>query len=39
MKFNCDPAAALRAAKRIKILLLDVDGVLTGGYLPSSGPE
>ena len=38
---NCVPASVIAAAKKIKLLLLDVDGVLTDGrlYYGNSGEE
>jgi len=41
MKFNQDPAQLKLAANNIKLLLLDVDGVLTDGrlYFTNSGEE
>ena len=41
MKYNCDSEQAINAAKQIKLLLLDVDGILTDGrlYFSNSGEE
>lgn len=41
MKFNTDPESVKGAAAQIKLLLLDVDGVLTDGrlYFSNSGEE
>lgn len=41
MKFNCESDDATNAAKAIKLLLLDVDGILTDGslYFSNSGEE
>jgi 3-deoxy-D-manno-octulosonate 8-phosphate phosphatase (KDO 8-P phosphatase) len=41
MKFNSDPVSVEAAAAKIKLLLLDVDGVLTDGrlFFSSSGEE
>jgi 3-deoxy-D-manno-octulosonate 8-phosphate phosphatase (KDO 8-P phosphatase) len=41
MVFNIDPSEILQRAKNIKLLLLDVDGVLTAGelFLTDSGEE
>ena len=41
MKFNLDPSEAEKIARDIKLLLLDVDGVLTDGklYYSNSGEE
>ncbi len=41
MKFNSDPESIKKAAAQIKLLLLDVDGVLTDGrlFFSNSGEE
>lgn len=41
MNFNLDPSHVLTRASRIKLLLLDVDGVMTAGelFLNDSGEE
>ena len=41
MIFSVDPSEALARARDIRLLLLDVDGVLTAGelYLADSGEE
>lgn len=41
MKFNLDPSDILIRAKRVQLLILDVDGVMTAGelYLNDSGQE